>query len=162
MLVKALSLYQPHADLIAMGVKTIETRTWFTSYTGPLLICAAKKNDKTVKEHIAFYKNHNKCTRMFEVDHALLPSDYQPRFGVAVALANLYQCRKLTIADAAAACVPYPVGAFGFFLKEIYAIPHPFNVQGQQGLFTIEIPDDLGLTTQEQKSEVDKRQLSLF
>ena len=41
-LVKALSVKQPHANLIAYGPKRIETRTWATRYRGPLLICSSK------------------------------------------------------------------------------------------------------------------------
>jgi len=41
--IKALSVRQPWADEIAEGRKTIETRTWTTSYRGPLLICSTKK-----------------------------------------------------------------------------------------------------------------------
>jgi activating signal cointegrator 1 len=39
---KALSLYQPWASLVALGVKTIETRSWSTSYRGPLAIHAGR------------------------------------------------------------------------------------------------------------------------
>jgi hypothetical protein len=37
---KALTVRQPYAQLIALGVKTIETRSWATNYRGPLLIHA--------------------------------------------------------------------------------------------------------------------------
>jgi hypothetical protein len=40
---KALSLWQPWASLIAVEAKKYETRSWETSYRGPLLICAAKR-----------------------------------------------------------------------------------------------------------------------
>ena len=40
---KALTLTQPWATLVAIGAKTIETRGWSTSYRGPLAIHAAKK-----------------------------------------------------------------------------------------------------------------------
>jgi activating signal cointegrator 1 len=40
---KALTLWQPWASLVAFGVKTIETRSWSTKYRGPLAIHAAKK-----------------------------------------------------------------------------------------------------------------------
>jgi hypothetical protein len=40
--VKALSLKQPWANLIATGEKTIETRTWATDYRGELLIVSSK------------------------------------------------------------------------------------------------------------------------
>ena len=40
---KALSLRQPWASLIANGHKTIETRTWRTRYRGPLAIHASMR-----------------------------------------------------------------------------------------------------------------------
>ncbi len=39
---KVLTLHQPWASLVALGVKTIETRSWSTQYRGPLAIHAAK------------------------------------------------------------------------------------------------------------------------
>ncbi len=39
---KALSLLQPWATLVVMGVKQIETRSWSTAYRGPLLIHASR------------------------------------------------------------------------------------------------------------------------
>lgn len=39
---KVLTLTQPWATLVAIGAKHIETRSWPTSYRGPLLIHAAK------------------------------------------------------------------------------------------------------------------------
>jgi hypothetical protein len=40
--VKALTLTQPWATLVALGIKRVETRSWSTAYRGPLLIHAAK------------------------------------------------------------------------------------------------------------------------
>jgi hypothetical protein len=39
---RALSLKQPWANLILSGKKTIETRTWGTSYRGDIVICSSK------------------------------------------------------------------------------------------------------------------------
>lgn len=39
---KALSVRQPWANMIASGEKTIETRKWCTDYRGPLLIVSSK------------------------------------------------------------------------------------------------------------------------
>lgn len=39
---KALTLTQPWATLVALGIKRIETRGWRTEYRGPLLIHAGK------------------------------------------------------------------------------------------------------------------------
>jgi hypothetical protein len=48
---KALSVKQPWANLLASGKKTIETRLWPTDYRGPLLIVSSK----TPKIHPAGY-----------------------------------------------------------------------------------------------------------
>lgn len=40
---RALTLWQPWASLVASGAKTIETRSWSTRYRGPLAIHAAKE-----------------------------------------------------------------------------------------------------------------------
>src|SRR5205085_11846598 len=41
-MLKALSLLQPWATLVIIGAKTIETRSWSTSYRGTLMIHASK------------------------------------------------------------------------------------------------------------------------
>lgn len=44
---KAISLWQPWAHLVVLGLKRWETRSWSTSYRGPLLIHAAGRRDVT-------------------------------------------------------------------------------------------------------------------
>lgn len=39
---KAITLTQPYATLVSLGMKKIETRSWSTNYRGPLAIHAAK------------------------------------------------------------------------------------------------------------------------
>lgn len=41
---KAITVWQPWAQLLAEGIKHDETRSWATSYRGPILIHAAKKD----------------------------------------------------------------------------------------------------------------------
>lgn len=47
---KCLTLTQPWATLVAIGAKRIETRSWRTSYRGPLAIHAAKGFPKSAQE----------------------------------------------------------------------------------------------------------------
>lgn len=42
---KALSLWQPWASLMALGLKRVETRSWRTKYRGDIAICSAKKRE---------------------------------------------------------------------------------------------------------------------
>ena len=43
MILKAISLKQPWANLVASGKKSIETRKWKTPYRGDVVICSSKK-----------------------------------------------------------------------------------------------------------------------
>jgi ASCH domain-containing protein len=43
---RALSVRQPFANLIACGRKRIELRSWTTDYRGPLVICAGRTVDR--------------------------------------------------------------------------------------------------------------------
>jgi hypothetical protein len=43
---KALTLYQPWATLVAVGAKRIETRSWSTKYRGPLAIHVSKNKSQ--------------------------------------------------------------------------------------------------------------------
>lgn len=47
---KALTLTQPWATLVALGAKRFETRSWQTSYRGPLAIHAAKGMPASCRE----------------------------------------------------------------------------------------------------------------
>ena len=47
---KALTLTQPWASLVASGYKCVETRSWHTQYRGPLAIHAAKGFPASARE----------------------------------------------------------------------------------------------------------------
>lgn len=50
---KVLSLTEPYATLIKMGMKTIETRSWKTNYRGELYIHASStKMKKEYRENL--------------------------------------------------------------------------------------------------------------
>jgi hypothetical protein len=110
---KAISLHQPWASMIARGEKTIETRMWPTNHRGRLLICAAK----TVKG--------------------------QGPIGVAVAIVNVISCRPMTDLDEQAACYPNEKGRWAWVLYNIWPIPEPFPVTGRQRLFDADVPNNV-------------------
>ncbi|MES2568656.1 MAG: ASCH domain-containing protein [Verrucomicrobiota bacterium] len=47
---KAITLMQPWATLVAIGIKRIETRGWRTDYRGPIAIHAAKRFPRRARE----------------------------------------------------------------------------------------------------------------
>ena len=90
---RALSLRQPWASLIADGHKTIETRTWRTRYRGPLAIHASAR-----------------------------PYEDLPTGGI-VAVAWLYGCRPMEAADEEAACIALFDGAYAWLLANVEPVP---------------------------------------
>ena len=50
---KALTLHQPYASAIALGLKHFETRAWKTTYRGPVAIHAAQCVPKYAKDLVA-------------------------------------------------------------------------------------------------------------
>ena len=52
---KAITIKQPFASLIANGLKEYEFRTWKTAYRGEILIHAGKSIDKRAMEKFSFY-----------------------------------------------------------------------------------------------------------
>lgn len=82
---KAITILQPWAGLIACGAKQIETRSWKTSYRGPIAIHAAKDEDKKQERirHIVFKAEQRKI---------ILPDLH---FGKVVAIADLVDCSRV-------------------------------------------------------------------
>jgi hypothetical protein len=72
---KALCVKQPWANLISMGLKTIETRTWKTNYRGPLIICSSKTPDIYPAGFALCEINLIDCRPM-------IPEDYEAAGGV--------------------------------------------------------------------------------
>ncbi|WP_019123617.1 ASCH domain-containing protein [Brevibacillus massiliensis] len=80
---KAITIHQPWATLIALGEKRFETRGWQTSYRGPLVIHAGKYIDREA------CKNPKIASTLWEHGYHL-PEDLPT--GAVVAFANLTYC----------------------------------------------------------------------
>ena len=114
---KAISLKQPWASFVAMGQKTIETRTWRTNYRGDLLIVSSKQIDRN-------YPNHNFLSLGL-------------RFGQALAVVKLVDCRPMMKEDEEKAMCPCSPGRYAWILKNIRKI-QPFPIKGQLGIYEVE------------------------
>lgn len=140
---RALSLHQPWADLIIAGHKTIETRIWDTDYRGPLLLCSTVTYDKKCKAITKLYQDKHSANRYHK--KPLLPEEYEPRLGHALALCHLSACRPMGREDLQAACFPKnwsDAGLWAFDLTDIRPIV-PIPIRGYQKLF---YPDKQGIT----------------
>lgn len=122
---KALSLKQPWAGLIAVGLKTIETRTWQTNYRGDVLILASQTVDKEASRH--FEKEYSK-----EENWGHLAEYFKP--GLAVCITEIYDCRPMTELDEEEACCSKYPGAWSFLLRNTRLIK-PFPAKGALNIF---------------------------
>ena len=113
-IMKALSIKQPYATLIANGIKTLEVRSWRTNYRGSLVIVSSKQPDR---EAMLKY-----------------PLQDAPQ-GVTVALVELVDIREGQKKDRKAALVD-PAGRFVWELRVIRKLP-PISVKGQLNLYPL-------------------------
>jgi ASCH domain len=120
---KALSIRQPWAELIVVGLKDIENRMWRADYRGPILIHAAMKIepiDADLREWI-------KRISGFDLPHA----DDLPRGGI------VGQAEIVDIVQSSAS--PWFSGPYGFVLANARRLPFR-PMPGQPGIF--EVPEN--------------------
>jgi len=79
---KAITIMQPWASLVACGAKQIETRSWATKYRGPIAIHAGL-NTKFLRQ---FYTQEPFKTALNGV---------KPRLGYVIAIADLVDCLEI-------------------------------------------------------------------
>lgn len=153
---KALSVWQPHATLIDIEAKQIETRGWATRYRGPLAIHASKGFPAGNR---FLYLSELFCgtlTRAGYENANKLP------LGAVIATCNLVDCVKIigrtSIAGKIVAAQlsdgrevegnelafgDYTPGRFAWILEDVRPLPEPIPVKGQQGLWTWEPPESV-------------------
>ena len=120
---KALSVKQPWAWLIAQGYKTVENRVWYTSHRGDLLIHASK-NKANLAEDIDFVLKQFKIG----IDPERL------LFGKAVAVVEVVGCTKEP--QARIDQVWHERGSFAWILRKARQI-EPFETRGKLNLFEV-------------------------
>jgi hypothetical protein len=139
---KAITIWQPYASLIALGLKRFETRGWGTSYRGPLVIHAAKKWD----EDRAY-----DCERVVELlgDQTFTPASFNDEqnrlfytptnetLGKALGVVQLVECRQM---DDGGSYFENEVGSFGegrfgWECDRPRIFETPIAAQGKQGLW---------------------------
>ena len=83
---RCLSLWQPHAAAIMLGLKPFETRGWQTDYRGPLAIHSAKKPFRYQDYPIDYY--HEVDKRLKAAGFPLYALDY----GKVLCVVDLVDC----------------------------------------------------------------------
>ncbi len=133
MTVKALTLTQPWASLVALGEKRIETRSWQTHYRGPLAIHAARHWPQSAKSLL-------QVEPFLSALHGLRLEDFP--LGAILAVGYLASIERtdhmklpgepeLTFGD-------YRPGRYAWYLERVQKLEKPIPTLGHLGLWSWE------------------------
>lgn len=157
---KALSLWQPWASLVALGLKKVETRIWSTPYRGLIAIHstagipvawlgASRFEPEFITQLPVEWRNIVNEASSVRVGMTQL-CGVLPR-GVVLCTANLVDVRETLqvvdgLSDQERAFGNYDEGRYAWFFDKIKRFPHPILAKGNRRIWNWERkPEDLGL-----------------
>ena len=137
---KALTLWQPWASLIAACAKTIETRSWQTSYRGALAIHASARTKVLQSGEITADASRAACS-------IVGPFNALPR-GAIIAICDLVECVPVEDLWPELATMgdeqwfgDYSQGRFAWILSDIRVLNPPVSMKGALGLWEWKEPE---------------------
>ncbi len=150
--IRALTLTQPWATLMALGEKQWETRSWKLAYRGPVAIHAAKRFPLPTQwlcEQAPFHQALQRSLQTTEGSErgesgqgaALLP------LGEVIALALLDEIRPTTerlradLSEQERVFGNYTDGRYAWHFNAVYRLVTPVAARGSLGLWEWTIPD---------------------
>lgn len=146
-LMKAITIWQPYASLVACGAKKYETRSRPVSYRGPISIHAAMRDYDPLKLNPYFAKATTNALKNAGLSLHCLP------LGYVIATAELVGCWKIGqrvlgtlsiyLADGALGITgdelifgDWTPGRYALELANVKRLDSPIPAKGQQGLWT--------------------------
>lgn len=154
---RALTLHPEHAELFRLGIRTYETRSWRTSYRGPLAIHASTRDPDSPPA---------RRDPLNRVALDAIPHGNGFKRGVIVAVVDLVDCARIGHADGMvtltldsrahvwgpqirlrpeqAAYGDFTPGRYAWVTRAVRPLNEPVACRGRQGLWLV--PDDVALT----------------
>ena len=142
---RAITIWQPYATLIMLGLKQYETRCWGTSYRGPLIIHAAKRWDDDREFDC---QRVTSLMNMLEISPEHFTEEQRRHFytplgntlGKALGVVELVDCQQMSDggSDFENEVGSFGDGRFGWKCASPRIFSEPISAQGKQGLWTPE------------------------
>lgn len=138
---KAITLWQPWATLLAVGCKHMETRSWPTKYRGEILIHASKKPYSQVRK-ILPTKDRRYIEDLLQINR-VNGQEHVPT-GVIVGKAELTGCMKITesfrsglanIRPEELILGDFTPGRYAWIMERPVLFKEPIPAKGMQGLW---------------------------
>jgi activating signal cointegrator 1 len=148
--IKAITLWQPWATLMAIGAKRFETRSWATSYKGPIAIHAAKRpiNRMEINDRMRLVLRERgpkpadiPLGQVVAIGYLrkIYPTSHQGTVmagTIAVHLPPLPNSQEASFGD-------WSHGRFAWLITDIWSLVEPVPARGRQQLWSWQLPDDL-------------------
>ena len=146
--IRALSVTQPWVTLIMTGQKRVETRSWGTSYRGPLAVHAAKGFPSWARDLCLTSSFFEALTE----GRGETPALRHP-LGAVVAIVELVDMGRISSPEAFGYVLGANEIAFGdwtpsrcaWLLANVRPLAEPIPARGAQGLWRWDAPADLAL-----------------
>jgi len=134
---KVLSIKEPFASLVALGIKKIETRSWKTNYRGEIYI------------HASLTKNVIKDEKRKEKLLSLLPDNYDFKQGYIICKAYLKDCvymdeefiNNIKKDTTEYLCGHYEIGRYAWVLDNIELLDKQILAKGKLGIWNFNKED---------------------
>lgn len=126
---KAITLWQPWASLVFSGWKNFETRSWATSYRGPLAIHAAARRPPIIDLGDFTELLYDEFGSHWAIDLPL---------GAVIGTVTLTDCQTVDAFDVDAPerlCGDWTPGRFAWRLEEQKLFAAPISAKGKQGFW---------------------------
>jgi activating signal cointegrator 1 len=140
---KALSVMQPWATLIALGAKHIETRSWATSHRGQLAIHASSRINREALLSLREPLIQEALTAGgYREGNGPASNPFGLPLGAVIAVVTLVEVRP--IAPHAVPEEPersfgdYTPGRFAWLIRDVRGLPEPVAAKGALGLWNWE------------------------
>lgn len=147
--IRAISLWQPWASLVALGLKQYETRHWMTDYQGPLAIHAAKRWTKGQEDVLVdLARRFERIREAFVFDGTLRPLP----LGHIVCVGYLtdvkltqwvypYTTWDMPERQMEIAVGDWTPGRYAWKLEDVQRFEEPIPARGAQGFWNWQVPD---------------------
>jgi hypothetical protein len=136
---RAITIWQPWASAIALGLKRFETRSWPTSYRGPILIHAAARGDREHGRMMAFCSYNVRATLAADaVRMTELIVDASTWRGVGIAVGELVDCRpgpSVRTSPLERSLGKFDDGFYAWKIDNVVKLDRPILARGMQGLW---------------------------
>lgn len=128
---KVLSIKEPFASLVALGIKKIETRSWKTNYRGEIYIHASLTKD--------FIKDKRRENDLL----SLLPDNYDFKQGYIICKAHLKDCiymdeefiNNIKEDKNEYLCGHYEIGRYAWVLEDVELLDKEIPAKGKLGIW---------------------------